>query len=48
MVEHAGSPDGGFVAAQRYKAGMPEERIVIAVGDVGVGIRQCCGPGTAT
>jgi hypothetical protein len=36
VVEHAGSPAGGFVAAQRYKAGMPEERIVI------------CGPGTAT
>jgi hypothetical protein len=40
VVEHAGSPVGGFVAAQRYKAGAPEERIVVAVGDVGVGIRE--------
>ena len=40
VVEHAGSPAGGFVAAQRYKAGMPEERIVVAVGDAGIGIRE--------
>jgi hypothetical protein len=40
VVEHAGSPVGGFIAAQRYKAGAPEERIVVAVGDVGVGIRE--------
>ena len=40
VVEHAGSPAGGFVAAQRYKAGAPEERIIVAVGDVGVGIRE--------
>jgi hypothetical protein len=40
VVEHAGSPAGGFVAAQRYKAGMPEERIIVAVGDVGIGIRE--------
>jgi hypothetical protein len=48
VVEHAGSPAGGFVAAQPYKAGMPEERIVIAVGDGGVGIRESLGPGAAT
>ena len=40
VVEHAGSPVGGFIAAQRYKAGAPEERIVVAVGDAGVGIRE--------
>jgi hypothetical protein len=44
VVEHAGSPAGGFVAAQRYKAGMPEERIVVAVGDVGIGIRESLRP----
>jgi hypothetical protein len=40
VVEHAGSPAGGFVSAQRYKAGAPEERIVVAVADVGIGIRE--------
>ena len=44
VVEHAGSPAGGFVAAQRYKAGMPEEWIIVAVGDVGVGIRESLRP----
>jgi hypothetical protein len=29
-----------FIAAQRYKAGTPEERIVVAVGDAGIGIRE--------
>jgi hypothetical protein len=40
VVEHAESPVGGFIAAQRYKAGTPEERIVVAVGDAGIGIRE--------
>jgi hypothetical protein len=44
VVEHAGSPAGGFVAAQRYKAGMPEEWIIVAVGDLGVGIRESLRP----
>jgi hypothetical protein len=44
VVEHAGSPIGGFVAAQRYKAGSPEERIIVAVGDVGIGIRESLRP----
>ena len=44
VVEHAGSPAGGFVAAQRYKAGAPDERIIVAVGDVGVGIRESLRP----
>lgn len=44
VVEHAGSPAGGFVAAQRYKAGTPEERIIVAVGDVGIGIRESLRP----
>lgn len=44
VVEHAGSAAGGFVAAQRYKAGTPEERIIVAVGDVGVGIRESLRP----
>jgi hypothetical protein len=44
VVEHAGSPAGGFIAAQRYKAGMPEERIIVAVGDVGIGIRESLRP----
>ena len=40
VLDHSESPAGGFVAAQRYRAGMPEDRIVIAVGDVGIGIRR--------
>jgi hypothetical protein len=44
VVEHAGSPVGGFVAAQRYRAGAPEERIVVAVGDAGIGIRASLRP----
>jgi hypothetical protein len=44
VVEHAGSPVGGFVAAQRYKAGAPEERIIVAVGDAGIGIRESLRP----
>jgi hypothetical protein len=44
VVEHAGSPSGGFVAAQRYKAGTPDERIIVAVGDVGIGIRESLRP----
>jgi hypothetical protein len=44
VVEHAGSAAGGFVAAQRYKAGAPKERIIVAVGDVGIGIRESLRP----
>jgi hypothetical protein len=44
VVEHAGSPSGGFVTAQRYKAGTPDERIIVAVGDVGIGIRESLRP----
>jgi hypothetical protein len=44
VVEHAGSPVGGFVAAQRYKAGAPEERIIVAVGDAGIGVRESLRP----
>jgi hypothetical protein len=44
VVEHAGSPPGGFVTAQRYKAGTPDERIIVAVGDVGIGIRESLRP----
>jgi hypothetical protein len=44
VVDHAGSPAGGFVAAQRYKAGTPEEWIIVAVGDVGIGIRESLRP----
>jgi hypothetical protein len=40
VVEHAGSPAGGFVAAQLYQRGQPGERAIIAVGDVGIGIRE--------
>lgn len=40
VVEHAWSPAGGFVAAQRYQRGQPGERAIVAVGDVGVGIRE--------
>ena len=40
VVEHAGSPAGGFVAAQRYQRGQPGERAIVAVGDVGVGLRE--------
>jgi hypothetical protein len=40
VVEHAESSVGGFIAAQRYKAGMPEERIVVAVGDAARGCRE--------
>ena len=41
VIEHAGSPAGGFVAAQRYKSGMPDERIIVAVG---VGMRESLRP----
>ena len=44
VVEHAGSPSGGFVAAQRYKAGTADERIIVAVGDAGIGIRESLRP----
>jgi hypothetical protein len=44
VVEHAGSPAGGFLAAQRHKAGAPEEWIIVAVGDVGIGIRESLRP----
>ena len=44
VVEHAGSASGGFVTAQRYKAGTPDERIIVAVGDVGIGIRESLRP----
>jgi hypothetical protein len=44
VVEHARSSVGGFVAAQRYKAGTPDEWIIVAVGDVGVGIRESLRP----
>lgn len=40
VVEHAGSPVGGFIAARCYKAGTPGEWIIVAVGDVGMGIRE--------
>jgi hypothetical protein len=40
VVEHAGSPAGGFVAAQLYQRGQPGERAIVAVGDIGVGIRE--------
>jgi hypothetical protein len=40
VVEHAGSPAGGFVAAQLYQRGQPGERAIVAVGDVGIGIRE--------
>ena len=35
---HAGS-GGGFICAQTYKRGTPEERIEVALGDTGRGIR---------
>jgi hypothetical protein len=44
VLDHSGSPAGGFIAAQRYKAGMPDDRIVIAVGDVGIGICESLQP----
>jgi len=44
VVEHAGSPSGGFVTAQRYKAGTSDERIIVAVGDAGIGIRESLRP----
>lgn len=40
VVEHAGSPAGGFMAAQLYRRGQPDERAIVAVGDVGIGIRE--------
>jgi Histidine kinase-, DNA gyrase B-, and HSP90-like ATPase len=44
VVEHADSPSGGFVTAQRYKAGTPDERIIVSVGDAGIGIRESLRP----
>jgi hypothetical protein len=37
---HGSDRLAAFIAAQRYKAGTPEERIVVAVGDAGIGIRE--------
>jgi hypothetical protein len=47
VVEHAGSSVGGFVAAQRYKAGAPDEWIIVAVGDVGSASASLSGLDTA-
>lgn len=38
VVTHAGS-DGGYVCAQTYERGSPNERVEIAIGDTGRGIR---------
>jgi len=40
VVEHAQSASGGWVAAQRYQADQPSEYLVLAVGDVGIGISR--------
>ncbi len=39
MAEHAECPVGGYMAAQRYKHGTPDEYLVVAVGDAGIGIQ---------
>jgi glycine/D-amino acid oxidase-like deaminating enzyme len=39
VVEHAECPVGGYMAAQRYKHGKPDEYLVVAVGDAGIGIQ---------
>lgn len=36
--EHAQSPVGGFVAAQTFRRNQPDESLLIAVGDSGVGL----------
>jgi hypothetical protein len=38
--EHSASPVGGFMAAQTYNAGRPNEYVIVAMGDAGIGIRQ--------
>jgi hypothetical protein len=48
VVEHAGSPSGGFVAAQRYKAGTPEEWIIVASGMLGWASASRSATGTAS
>jgi hypothetical protein len=40
VVEHARSASGGWVAAQRHQVGQPGEYLVLAVGDVGIGISR--------
>lgn len=45
---HAGI-SWGFIAAQTYQAGTPQERITFAIGDIGIGIRKALvmhGPNT--
>lgn len=39
-AEHAGTTYGAFAAAQTYKRGTPDERLVLAVGDGGIGIPE--------
>jgi len=39
VIEHAKSPAGGYMAAQCYRRGKPDEHLVVAVGDVGIGIQ---------
>lgn len=38
--EHAGSPVGGFVAAQTYRRHQADEYLIVAVGDAGMGLRK--------
>ncbi len=40
VAEHAECPVGGYMAAQRYRRGKPDEYVVVAVGDAGIGIRE--------
>lgn len=39
-VEHAGSDRGGLVCGQTYRRGTPDEYVVFAAGDTGVGLRS--------
>lgn len=39
VVDHSRCPVGGFMAAQRHKRGKPEEHLIVAVGDAGIGIQ---------
>ncbi len=44
VIEHANCPAGGYMAAQCYRRGQPDEYVIMAVGDAGIGIQESLRP----
>src|SRR4029077_11839200 len=40
VIEHSQATRGGYIAAQVYRRNTPNEFVLLAIGDCGVGIRQ--------